>query len=201
MDEYSIGDEDYSIGEDLMGDDDEVIGSILRSGAVVPRKKIMTPKMARLQLGRMMQLPAKPDWREGQVAPGVWGPREGRELLPLSPESANGVFDPTNPSIRYRARPQRPFQPRRLIANVRRSAGAVGVQVRCGGIIIGTQVQMVEIADFDLEIFAGGNFGVGLKLTSCGPGIDVQLNCNVSPVVPAGETVAVSLAFIGSSIT
>ena len=32
---------------------------------------------------QQMVLPATPDWRTNQVAPGMWGPRAGLELLPM----------------------------------------------------------------------------------------------------------------------
>ena len=45
--------------EMVMGDDVEVVGA-------APR-------------GRLLRLPPRPAWRQGQVAPGVWGPRQGLE--------------------------------------------------------------------------------------------------------------------------
>lgn len=202
MDDYSIGED--LMGEDLMGEDDysigeedDVVGAITRSGAV---RRIRIPAPGRGM--NVMRVPAKPNWRRGAVAPGVWGPRENRELLPITPEQNGGQFTSAVPFIRFRARPQRPFLPRRLITTIFRSAGAGAATVEGVGIIIGTQVNLVEISNFDLSIFAGNNFGVGLKLIPCGPGIDVQIPAQLAgAALPPGESITVSMAFIGSSIT
>lgn len=171
------------MGEDMMGDD-EMIGLALRRG----------------QRRRVMALGPKPPWRRGIITPGVNAPRDAREMLPLTPDRNNGLFDSTNGGINFVGRPQRPFQPLRLIANIRRSAGANGVAIRAATIIVGTDNNLVQISDFDLDTFAPTAVGVGLKLQQAVPGIEVRIPVQATPAVPVGESVACNLIFIGRSI-
>lgn len=195
MNEYVLGDDDHTIGDDdhTIGEDD--IADIV--GAVMARRRARIPQPRRA----LLALPPKPAWRKGEVAPGVYGPRDARELLPMTPLANNGIFDNANSNIRFVANPQKPFQPTRVIVSVRRSAGASGVIIKGAGLIVGTDPNLVEIADFDIEVFAGTNFGVGVKMRPAGPGIQIAIPCFASPNVAVGESVAVSISIIGQSIT
>lgn len=175
------------LGEDVMGDDYEVVG------AARPR---LLRAVARQ---RVMRLPAKPGWRH-QIAPGVPGPAQGLEPLPLTPTLNAGVFDAVNPAIDFNARPQAPFRAERLLATVRRSAGAAGIIIQCQALFIGRELQQVESGPFDVEFFAPTAFGVRLNLCQAEPGILIRLILNANPVVPPGETVAVSMMFLGRTI-
>jgi len=191
MDEELIGDGE-GIGDHEIGyDDDEVIGAIARR---MGGRRFRIPAPG----GRLARLPPTPAWRRGMVAPGVHLPREAREMLPLTPSANNGVFDSATPSINFVGRPQKPFRASRFIATVRRSAGAGAVIIRAATIIVGTDNNLVQIANFDVEFFAGNNFGVGLKMTPAQPGIEISVPCSVSVAVPPGESVSVNLAMIGA---
>lgn len=192
-DDYVLGDDDHTIGED----DAEIIGAMLRRRRRIPPIRAGVASQGRA----LLALPPKAVWRRGQVAPGVYGPRDARELLPLSPSSNNGVFDAANTNIRFFAHPQKPFQPTRVVVSVRRSAGASGVIIRCSGLVVGTDPNLVEVSDFDIEVFSGQNFGVGLKMKPAQPGIQIAMSCFAVPAVPAGETVAVNISMLGQSIT
>lgn len=187
-DEYEIVGEEL-LGDDVMGDDDfDVVGAARRMRA---------PAMGRLV--RAMRLPPKPGWRR-QIAPGVPGPAQGLEPLPLTPSLNAGIFDPANPQIDFTARPQAPFRAERLLTTVRRSAGAGGVIIQCQALFIGRELQQVESGPFDVEFFAPTAFGVRLNLCQAEPGILIRLILNANPVVPVGETVAVSMMFLGRTI-
>lgn len=177
------------MGEDVMGDDYEVVGA-------APRPRLLRA-VARQ---RVMRVPAKPSWRQGQLAPGVPGPSQGLEPLPLTPNLNGGVFDPANPAIDFTARPQAPFRAERLLASVRRSAGAGGILILCQALFIGRELQQVESGPFDVEFFAPTAFGVRLNLAPAEPGILIRLILNANPIVPVGETVAVSMMFLGRTI-
>lgn len=188
MDDYEIVGEEL-MGEDVMGDDDfDVVGAAPR------RRVIRSPALA-----RAMRLPPKPGWRR-QLAPGVPSPAQGLEPLPLTPTLNGGVFDALNPQIDFNARPQAPFRAERLLASVRRSAGAGGIIIQCQALFIGRELQQVESGPFDIEFFAPTAFGVRLNLCQAEPGILIRLILNANPVVPPGETLAVSLMFLGRTI-
>lgn len=174
------------MGEDIMGDDYEVVGA--------PRR---LRGMARAV--RAMRLPPRPQWRR-QLAPGVPAPSQGLEPLPLTPNLNAGIFDATFPQIDFTARPQAPFRAERLLTTVRRSAGAGGVIIQCQALFIGRELQQVESGPFDVEFFAPTAFGVRLNLCQAEPGILIRLILSANPVVPPGETVAVSMMFLGRTI-
>jgi hypothetical protein len=148
----------------------------------------------------MLRLPPKPPWRMGEVAPGVWGPQEGEEILPLTPASNSGVLTSAFGTINYIAEPQRPFKGERLIVNIRRSAGATAVRALAAQFAVGTQPQQVELGNFDLESFLPNSVGIRMSLTPAQPGMKIQILVVASPAVPVGETVAVSIDIIGKSL-
>jgi hypothetical protein len=130
-------------------------------------------------------------------------PGEQREPLPLTPLANNGVFNSANTSINFEARPQRPFRGSRLIATVTRSGVSVqGIQpVISGGILVGTQVQQVELGDLPLDIFAPNAVGVGIRMAPSQPGITIRAPVSLRGGSPAGtDFIAVGLTLIGSSI-
>lgn len=190
------GDRHMSIlGDDfeVVGDDDEVLGEEYAEEVGQGRLKLAARRRP------MLRLPPKPGWRR-QIAPGVAMPGQGLEPLPLTPSANNGVFDAANQAIEFTARPQAPFRAERLLASVRRSAGAPGVIISGQALIIGRQLQTVEVGAFDLEFFAAQAFGVRLSLVQADPGILIRIPCTATPPVPIGETVAVSLLFLGRTI-
>jgi hypothetical protein len=150
--------------------------------------------------GAMLRVPRRPAWR-GAVAPGVAMPGEGLEPLPLT-NALNGVFVPASAVNQdFTARPQRPFRAERLLALVRRSAGATAVVIRIrDGIFVGTQLQFVEVGDMDLEFFGPTAFGVRLNLASATPGMLIRIPITIVNAIPAGETVTVDISFLGRSI-
>lgn len=179
-----------TMGEEVLGDD--IDGDDLEGESTVGAAR-------RLRSRGMLRLPARPGWRKA-IAPGVSMPGQGLEPLPLTGTLNGGVFDPTNPAIDFQARPQAPFRAERLLATVRRSAGAVGVIIQCQALFIGRELQQVESGPFDIEFFSPNAFGVRLNLVQATPGILIRLICNANPVVPVGETVAVSMMFLGHTI-
>lgn len=186
---------DYdTMGEEVLGD--ELEGSVLGDGystvgaglrRIVPLRR------------RTIAVPRKPAWRN-QVAPGVAPPGVGLEPLPLVPTLNGGVFTAAFPNITFQARPQAPFRAERLLVSVRRSAGAGAVTILAQNIFVGRQLQLVELGTFDVEFFSPTAFGVRLNLVQADPGMLVRLDCTGSIAVPAGETVSVSMMFLGQTI-
>lgn len=182
------------LGVDDDEDTDDVDGDVL--GAAIRRRS-----------AGMLRLPAKPGWRKGSVAPGIHAPREGLELLTLTPDSNNGVFDSTNVGavIRHAAKPQRPFRAERLVAFVSRSATAPDVVplafVLSNGIFVGTNLQQLTLGEFNVEVFGPQAFGVRMALTPAAPGIDIAVAVRLQPAALVGtQAVNVSLQFLGRSL-
>jgi len=146
-----------------------------------------------------MVLPAAPAWRENQVAPGMWGPRAGLEILPMV-GSNNQTFDATTSSILFTARPQRPYRPERLICKVGRSSKTTVPLVLCNGIYVGTKLQQLQLGSFDIEIFSEQAFGVRMALDAADPGIEIQIPLVLSAALTGEDTISVSLQWLGSSL-
>jgi hypothetical protein len=189
-----MGYDDYSYedtaGEDVLGAD-EVLGALLK-----------LPALRRLASARGKQpvmIPRRPPWRAG-LAPGVPMPGQGRELLPLTPDLAGGIFAAATPNINFIGRPQRPFRGERLVTRVTRSAGAGAVNILCNTLFVGTQPQQAQIQAFDVEQFGPTAFGLELVMSQAQPGVEIQLRCSGSIAVPAGETVAVSMFLLGHTV-
>jgi hypothetical protein len=178
---------DYeTAGEELLGED--VLGySTVGAARKMPRAM------------RTMRLPPKAPWRQTQLAPGVQAPGGGLIPLPLTAETAGGVFAAATTTISFSARPQKPYRPERLLATVRRS-GAAGTIILCDTMFVGTDLQTAEVGSFDVEVFGPTAFGVRLCLKPCEPGILVRLSCRAAPAPGGADTVAVSLMFLGQYI-
>jgi hypothetical protein len=181
-----------------MGYDDDEIGEMLY-GSEVGAARRGPGIMGRQLRGSTVRLPPKPAWRQ-DIAPGVGMPGVGLEPLPLAPSVNGGVFTSVFGNINFEARPQRPFRPERLIASIRRSTGAAAVAVRCTTILIGTQVGQVEVNDMDLDIFAPTSFDTRLNLPAATPGMLIRIPSFVLPAIAAGESIAVSLTFLGRTV-
>lgn len=185
---------DHMMG-DLMGDDFDMVGEEEDMGASL---RLARPAQAR---GRTLQLPPRPAWRP-QLAPGVPLPGETVEPLPLAPQSNNGVFSAGVNQIQFSARPQRPFRGERIVATIfRNGPTATATPIFAGGIVVGTQVQSVEIGNLPLDIFAPNAFGVRLSLASAEPGVLISGNVQLfgTPLV-APDTIGVTVTILGRSI-
>lgn len=152
--------------------------------------------------GALLRLPPKPEWRQGEIAPGLMGPSEGHEPLPLVPNLQNGTFTATGvPIITFQARPQRPFHPQRLLAQVLRSGtSAAGLAAVCSGIFIGTALNQLQLGAFNIEFFGQTAFDVKLAMTPCGAGIDVNFPINLTGALTSTDTINVQLLLLGQTL-
>jgi len=192
-------------GDDMEGEDDAVVGYVMGDGEVVGARRHGRGHRG----GRVLKLPARPGWRAPgrMAAPGVPSPGEGQELMPLTGDSAGGVFSLANAGaiITFSARPQRPFQCQRLIAIVTRFpdpvAGLPLQRILCDGQFIGTSLMQIVRGAFDIEVFPVTAFGVRQSLVPAEPGIAVELPCRAfGPAFVGVQAIAVTVAYLGLSI-
>jgi hypothetical protein len=190
------------LGDDLEGDDEVIVGAI----AVNPRtgrRRIIKPNRAarRAQPARnAMALPAKPNWRKNQVAPGVQAPSEGMVPLPLV-GTPSMTFSATVPNITFRGQVQEPFRPERLLCSVVRTGASAATPRVMGQLFVGTKLQQAQIAAFDIELVGTANaFGVRLTCQQVEPGVFVDLQCTLTAALAGADTVLVSPLFLGRVI-
>ena len=89
--------------------------------------------------------------------------------------------------------PQRPFKGYRLVADIRRSAGAVAELVTLSKFNIGADNQLVGSQPLPLAAFVGDAVDTGLALDPATPGINIDVTVDISAAPGVGEQVAVSL--------
>jgi hypothetical protein len=151
--------------------------------------------------GALLRLPPKPAWRDGIVTPGVNGPREGKEPLPLVADLNNGTFSSTVTAITFQARPQQPYHPQRLLAQVLRTGTtAAGLAAVCQGVFVGTILQQAQLGSFNLEFFSPTAFDVMLNCSPASAGIDVKLPVVLTGGLTSPDTINVQLLFLGQTL-
>lgn len=196
---------------DMLGVDvGDVLGAIARGRRRAPVRRFAArpgrgaPARGLMAAPRMLplgdRLTGQLGWRQPQLAPGVMAPFEGLVPLPLVPNAGGGVFTSVVNNIQFTARPQKPFRGERLVATVRRSAGAGGVLILAQSIFVGTDLQQAFAGAIDVETFAANSVDVRMVFTSAQPGIEYSILCTPSIAVPVGETVSVTLTVLGRII-
>lgn len=183
-----------------MGQHDAIVGEIL--GEILGELEgagVDGDVLGAIARKRGLALQAKPAWRKNQITPGVSAPGEFLQMLPLTPDKNNGVFDAATPTIIYTGKTQKPFQGERIVSTVRRS-GAVAVTIDASTIVVGVEPQTLQIAPFDLEVFSPNAFGVRLKMDPSGPGIECVIPANATPAVAGADFVTVRIVIFGHAI-
>lgn len=131
-----------------------------------------------------------------QSALGVSPPMELMNVMSLTPESNSGIFGPASgfTTIKYSARPQRPFRGERPVASPVKSAGVTtATTLVCQPIFVGVIPQAVEIGTTDIGEWAPNSFGVRLAMTDAAQGTLVSVVVSVAgTAIPAGETITLS---------
>lgn len=183
-----LGDE---LGEDLDGD--SVLGDSVLGMALVGAAK----RAARRHGGG-----GKPKWRN-DLAPGVPHPGYGVFPVPLTPQSANGIFTGGNTQIEYKAVTQVPFRGERLLARVgRNGATATGALVFAqNGVFVGIRPQVGVLGAINLEDYSANAFGVRLVMQPATQGAELRVFAFVNPAVTGTDTLALSLQILGRVAT
>jgi len=138
----------------------------------------------------------KPDWREGQVAPGVIAPDQG--LLPLP--MGNFTFALATQTNTFTGQLQKPFRGERLlVTTVRTGASAVGRLL--GQIFVGTDLAQLDVAPIDLEqVGDPGAFGVRLTMKPAQPGVFIRIVTSLSSALAGADTIFTSVTLLGRNI-
>jgi hypothetical protein len=198
------------LGDDIEGDDDNVSGDeevIVGVVAVNPRtgrRRLVKPRAGGGGSGRAagprLQLQPKPDWRAGQVAPGVQAPQEGMVPLPLIGQPS-GTFSATVPAITFVGQVQEPYRPERLLVSLVRTGTTAAAPRVMGQLFVGTKLQQAQIAAFDIELIGTANaFGVRLSCQQVEPGVFVNLQCVLTGALTTTDTILVNSMFLGRVI-
>lgn len=144
----------------------------------------------------------KPKWRNN-LAPGVPNPGYGVFPVPLTPQTANGIFTGGNTQIEYKAVTQVPFRGERLLARVgRNGATAVGALVFAqNGVFVGIRPQVGVLGAINLEDYSANAFGVRLVMQAATQGAEIRVFAFVNPAVTGTDTLALSLQILGRVAT
>jgi|HubBroStandDraft_2_1064218.scaffolds.fasta_scaffold09641_5 hypothetical protein len=150
---------------------------------------------------RTMALPNKPDWRAGEMAPGVQARGEGLVALPMTPLQNNGLFTDLIPAITWQGQLQKPFRAERVLFNAAR-IGASATPARClGQFFVGTDLQQAEIFGIDLELVGAPTaFGVRMTLLQAPPGVLVRVPITLSSGLTGTDTLFATMMFLGRVI-
>lgn len=190
LDGYDV-DGDEVMG-DVMGDidGDDVVGVVKRNRRTGRKQLVQVPK-------RSLALPPKPQWRGGQLAPGVQSPSEGMVPLPMAPQAGNGIFTASLNQITFQGQLQKPFRPERLlVSTVRTGTSAVGRLL--GVLYVGTDLQQAEIAGWDIELIGQAtSFGTRLTCNQAEPGVLIRIVVNLSTVLTSTDTIQANILFLG----
>lgn len=203
---YDDGDSSYTMeGADVMGDvmgyDPTVQGGRAQvvgyddTGypivvGVAPRLRPKGPR------GSSLVQVQRPNWRNGQLAPGVIAPDQG--LLPLP--MGNFTFALAAQTNTFQGQLQKPFRGERLlVTTVRTGASATGRLL--GQIFVGTDLSALDIAPIDLEQVGAPNaFGVRLTMKPAQPGVFIRIVTTLSGALAGTDTIFASVQLLGRNI-
>lgn len=188
---------------DLDGDDDDVSGDVV--GDVVGYDDDGSPiivgrgKRRKRARGGLVAV-NKAGWRKTQLAPGVIAPDQG--MLPLTLTGSTGVntFSAALANITFEGQLQKPFRGERLLVSVvRTGASAVGRLI--GQLFVGTDLQQLDVAGFDIEqVGDPGAFGVRLTMKPATPGVFIRLVTSINVALAGTDTVATSVSILGRNV-
>lgn len=176
-------DDDDVSGFDVMGE--SVMGRRKRRGRVVPTGN-----------GGIVRV-REPDWRQGQLAPGVYAPDEGLVPLPLHALNGNDTFSLATQNITFAGQLQKPFRGERLLVDVVRT-GASATGRLLSQLFVGTDMQQADIQGFDLQQVGNSQaFGVRLTMKAAQPGVLIQIPTRLSSALAGADTIFCTVTLLG----
>lgn len=185
-----VGDDD--VEGDVMGDvmgNAEVVGYDDEGYPIVVGARSRRRGMSRVQVQR-------PNWRNGQLAPGVIAPDQGMLPLPMG----NFTFALAAQTFTFQGQLQKPFRGERLLVTTVRT-GTTAVGRLLGQIFVGTDLSALDIAPVDLEqIGAPGAFGVRLTMKPAQPGVFIRIVTTLSSPLTTTDTIFASVQLLGRNV-
>lgn len=174
----------YEGGAQILGYDEE--GNAVVGRAARPRNRQRHP---------VVQL-TKPQWRDGQIAPGVQAPDQGMLTLPMG----NFTFTASAQTNRFEGQVQKPFRGERFLIRVQRT-GTTATGTILAQIFVGTDLSQLDVSPVDLESLADPQaFGVRLTMKPAQPGVFIRALCTLDTVLTGTDTIKVSLQLLGRNI-
>lgn len=195
-----VGDDDGEVEGDVMGDVmgyDGPMGDEGSEAQVVGYDDYGYPIVVgapkRRRRGRSMVAVQRPNWRNGQLAPGVIAPDQGMLPLPMG----NFTFTATAQTNTFSGQIQKPFRGERwLVTTVRTGASAVGRLLSQP--FVGTDLALLDINPIDVEQIGAGNaFGVRLTMKPAQPGVFIRLVTTLSSALAGTDTIFASIQLLG----
>jgi len=119
--------------------------------------------------------------------------------LPLGLGTASFTNASTSTAFTFSAEPQRTIKLERLVADIRRSAGAASIQVLITDIKVGQDSQLAGAGAIAADIFAPNAVRTGLRGSVAGPGLSVTVTGNISALPAVGESVDIALVMLGDA--
>jgi hypothetical protein len=185
-----VGDDE--IDGDVMGDvmgNAEVVGYDDEGYPIVVGARSRRRGVSRVQVQR-------PNWRNGQLAPGVIAPDQGMLPLPMG----NFTFALAAQTFTFQGQLQKPFRGERLLVTTVRT-GTTAVGRLLGQIFVGTDLSALDIAPIDLEqIGAPGAFGVRLTMKPAQPGVFIRIVTTLSSALTTTDTIFASVQLLGRNV-
>jgi hypothetical protein len=158
------------------------------------------PRRVRAMPGGGLVSVRQPDWRRGQLAPGVIAPDEGLVPLPMRGTTGVDTFSLAQQAITFAGAIQKPFRGERLLVNVVRT-GATAIGRLLGQLFVGTDLQQADISGFDIEQIGNSNaFGVRLTMKPAQPGVAIQIPTRLSSAIAGTDTIFASITLLGRII-
>lgn len=138
----------------------------------------------------------KPNWRRGQLAPGVIAPDQGLLTLPMG----SFTYTATAQTNTFQGQVQKPFRGERfLIRVVRTGTSATGTIL--AQIFVGTDLAMLDVSPVDLESLANPQaFGVRLTMKPAQPGVFIRAVTSLDTAITSTDTIKATLQLLGRNI-
>jgi hypothetical protein len=143
-------------------------------------------------------IPNRPNWRNGQAAPGVMLPDEGMVPLGMKPDDGVGRFSATSPTlITWLGELQKPFRAERLLVSVVRT-GTTATGRLLGQFFVGVDLNQATLEPLDIEIFGSPTaFGTRLTLLQAPPGVKISVPVRASSTPTTTDTIDAFISFAG----
>lgn len=180
----------FEVVGDVMGD--EMDGDVMGAAVQAAANAIQRHQRSSVRVRR-------PDWREGQLAPGVEVPDEGMVPLGMKPDSGSplGTFSATLSFITWIGRMQKPYRAERLLVSVVRT-GTTAVGRLLGQFFVGVDLNQGTVAGVDIELYgAVTGFGTRLTLLQAPPGVEITVPVTLSSALTGTDTIFATLQWSG----